>query len=71
MTTKRAQRLGKFLEKELGWSVYSNSVECPNGHIVYEGKFCSECGAKLKQIRDTNSDDQLELAIKHLLKEKK
>jgi hypothetical protein len=69
--TERAKKLGKYLEEELGWTIYENRHECSKGHINYGGKFCSECGTKLKIIKDTFADDQLEWAIKHILGKKK
>jgi hypothetical protein len=67
--TTRAKRMIKYLEDTLGWTVKSNRKECPKGHFNYGGNFCSECGSKLKTIKDTESVQQVEAAIKYALKE--
>ena len=68
--TDRAKRMIEYLEDRLGWTVYQNKKTCQEGHIVYGGKFCNECGSKLKKTKDTDSVKQVEQALKYALEEK-
>lgn len=45
--SKRAERLARYLEDELGWTVYDPSTECKGcGRIVFGHKYCPDCGTK-------------------------
>lgn len=67
----RAKRMIKYLEEELGWSVKQNKSQCSKDefHFGQSGKFCSECGAKTKQVKDTEVVNEVEAAFKYALKE--
>jgi predicted amidophosphoribosyltransferase len=68
--TKRAERLGKFLENE-GWSVYENMkvcVKCKSQTSTFNS-YCGRCGGKL--VADASHrktvNDQMEKAIKYVI----
>ena len=70
--TKRAKRLAKYLETDLGWSVFSDKTICPTcGNACYGKKYCSECGTKqVKPIKDRKETlDQIEQALIYALDE--
>jgi hypothetical protein len=70
--TTRAKRMIKYLENELGWTVYSISLTCKNEHQQGFGakNYCTECGEKLTKKHDTESVKEVEAAIKYALNEK-
>lgn len=69
--TNRAKRMIEYLQDQLGYTVYVNKVECSVNkyHWARDSKFCPECGAKTKTIKDTQSVKDIESAIKYALKE--
>ena len=71
--TKRAERLAKYLEDELGWGVYGQeSRYCKNGHVSINRceKYCTDCGGKLPAFNKKTDPAiaELEQAIKYALK---
>lgn len=64
MATKRAKKLAKYLEKELGWQVFDDRKQCLVCNTASSGKFCYECGFKLKHPRNMNTTyEELEEAL--------
>jgi ribosomal protein L32 len=62
----RAKRLAKYLEEELGWTVYSDTTECPKCHrLVYGTKFCPDCGTK--QGRPTKARKEVEQELEEAI----
>ncbi len=72
--TKRAKRLGKYLETALGWEVFESLFVCSNSDCPYTSStegFCKRCGSELyvyKSVKLAVLHD-LEYAIQYALKE--
>jgi len=60
--TKRAERLGEFLEKD-GWGVFGEYERCPKCNDTRSGKYCSVCGTKLLTEEKEQVLDLLERAL--------
>jgi len=65
--TKRAERLGEFLEAK-EWGVFETHEFCPVCKLDRFGKFCNECGTKLIQSNREHVLAMLEEGIKYALK---
>ena len=70
--TDRSERLEKYLREKLGWNTQDYSYRCKHCETLsyIAGKFCKDCGNKLKVV-DNKKDvcDDLEKALKHALEE--
>ena len=66
---KQAERFADYLEKVLGWNIYSTDAmwceSCEDGRRSY-AKYCEECGAKLVPNKEARDDaiKTLQLALK-------
>uniref|UniRef100_A0A6M3JP81 Uncharacterized protein n=1 Tax=viral metagenome TaxID=1070528 RepID=A0A6M3JP81_9ZZZZ len=71
--SKRAERLGRFLEDDLGWYVFEVSYRCKKcGHrSSFSDNYCAHCGGKMVADREEPKEivDQLEEAIAYALGE--
>lgn len=68
--TKRAKRLAKYLENDLGWEVFSKRTDCPKcGNTVCGDPFCPQCGTKQgKPTHGRNETiDEIEKAIAYAI----
>ena len=72
--SERAMRLAKYLEEELGWTVYDEVKKCTCGNTEYfrEKRYCSKCGKNLPLARPRKDTiEQLERAIEFAIKKKR
>ena len=72
--TKRAEKLGKYLEEKLGWTVYDTTYECKDcGYELFAvvRNYCPECGGSNIKRNSSKKEvnEQLEEAIKYALGE--
>lgn len=65
---KHAKRLATYLEDDMGWEVYpEDKFECPNRHSQWRGPYCSDCGQKMKKVKQEDTVAELVKAIEFAL----